>query len=317
MKAVALFSGGLDSTLAVKLLEKQGIDVTALNFTSAFFSSEKAEKSAKLNKIRLKTLKLGSGYLKVVKSPRYGHGKAINPCIDCKIHMLKAAKKYAKKIGAKFIAIGFVLNQRPMSQHMSALRTIEKRAGLKGKLLMPLSAQLLPETEAEKKGWVDRNKLMDIQGRGRKRQLALAKKLKIKWFSPVAGGCVLCEVRFSHRFRDLTRHKKRISENDVALLKYGRHFRVENSKIVVGRDKDDNENLRRLKQKTDYHLEVIGVGSPVVILRGKKTKKTVNIAAELTARYSSSPEGDVSVTCGKRKILVKKPISFDEKKYLI
>lgn len=317
MKCVVLFSGGLDSTLAVKLLEKQGIDVTALTFYSPFFSSVKAEKSAKMNKIKLKTIKLGSDYVKLVKSPRYGHGKAINPCIDCKIHMLKLAKKFAKKIGAKFIAIGFVLNQRPMSQHMSALKTIEKRAGLKGKLLLPLSAQILNETEAEKKGWVDRTKLMNVAGRGRKKQMAMAKKLKLKWYAPVAGGCVLCEVRFSHRFRDLKKYKKRISENDVELLKVGRHFRVDESKIVVGRDKEENDVLRKLRQKTDYQLEVMGVGSPITLLRGNKTKKLVKVAAELTARYSSAPEGDVKVSCGKRKISVKKPISFDEKEYLI
>ncbi|MBN2112212.1 hypothetical protein JW707_03885, partial [Candidatus Woesearchaeota archaeon] len=222
MKCIALFSGGLDSVLAVKLIEKQGIDVTALNFTSPFFSSEKAVKSAKANRIKLRIINLGSGYLKTVKSPKYGHGRAINPCIDCKIHMLKKAKKYAKKIGAKFIIIGFVKGQRPMSQHMGALRIIEKESGLKGKLLMPLSAKLLPETEAEKKGWVDREKLLDLEGRGRKRQIELARKMKIKEYPSPAGGCLLCEVNFSRKLRDLIKHKKNITENDAELLKYGR-----------------------------------------------------------------------------------------------
>ena len=317
MKCIVLFSGGLDSTLAVKLLEKQGLDVTALTFYSPFFSAEKSEKSAKLNKIKLKTMNLGSDYLKLVKSPKYGHGKAINPCIDCKIHMLKIAKKYAKKIGAKFIAIGFVLNQRPMSQHMSALRTIEKGAGMKGKLLIPLSAKLLPETEAEKKAWVDREKLMDISGRGRKKQMEMAKKIKLKWHAPVAGGCVLCEVHFSHKFMDLMKNKKRISENDAEILLYGRHFRVDDCKIMVGRNESENNMLSKLRRKTDSVFEVKGVGSPITVLRGAKTAKNVKMAAELTARYSSAPEGDVVVSCGKRKITVKKPISFDETKFLI
>lgn len=317
IKAVVLFSGGLDSVLAVKLLENQGIEVTALNFSSPFFSSEKAEKSAKLNNIKLKTIKLTQDYIQLVKSPKYGHGKAVNPCIDCKILMLKKAKEYAKKIKAKFIAIGFVLNQRPMSQHIGALKKIEKESGLKGKLLSPLSAKLLPETEAEKKGWVDREKLRDIAGRGRKKQIALAKKLGVNWHIPVAGGCLLCEVHFSHRFRDLAKHKKRITENDVELLKYGRHFRINNSKVVVGRMESDNHALEKIKKKTDYQFEVKGVGSPITLLRGKKTKKTVMMAAELTARYSSAPEGEVKVSCGRKKISVEKPISFDEKKYII
>ncbi len=317
MKALAMFSGGLDSILAVKLIEAQGINVIGVNFTSCFFSSKNAEKSAKANNINLKIFDISKEYLKIVRKPKHGYGSAVNPCVDCKIFMLRKARQYAKKIGAKFIVTGEVLGQRPMSQHMGALRTIEKESGLKGKLLRPLCAKLLPETEAEEKEWVERGSLMNFQGRGRKNQIKLAKRFKVKEFPSPAGGCLLCEVEFAKRLRYLFKHQKRISMNDVEILKYGRHFLVDGAKIIVGRKEHENNQLAKLKRKTDYAFEAKGIGSPITILRGKKTAKAIRIAAELTARYSSASEGDVAVSFGKRKITVRKPISYDEKKLLM
>lgn len=162
MKALALFSGGLDSLLAVKLIQLQGIKVEAITFTSPFFTNKKAIKGAKQLGIKLKTIELEKEYFKIIRKPKFGYGTGMNPCLDCKIFMFKKAKQYARKIGAKFVFSGEVLNERPFSQRKKAMFLIEKEAGLKGKVLRPLSAKLLPETEAEKKSWVDRDKLLDI-----------------------------------------------------------------------------------------------------------------------------------------------------------
>lgn len=317
MKAVALLSGGLDSILAVKLVEKQGIDVVCLNFASPFFSSKNAEESARANKLKLKVLKLGDEYTRMVRKPKYGYGGSMNPCISCKIMMLKKAWEYAGKIGAKFVVTGFVLGQRPMSQHMHALKIIAEESGLKGKLLNPLSAKLLPETEAEKKGWVDRSRLMDIQGRGRKKQIKLAKELNVKDYPTPAGGCLLCDESFSRKLKDLFGRKKKVEEDDIEILKYGRHFRIGESKIIVGRNEAENNALEKLKYDDDFVFEVKGAGSPITILQGEKTEEAIRKAAELTARYSDADDGEVNVSYEGKAIAVSKPLSFDEKEFII
>jgi tRNA U34 2-thiouridine synthase MnmA/TrmU len=313
MKALALLSGGLDSTLAVKLILEQGIDVIALKFTSPFcLCNQKgrcyAVEVAKKFKIPIKVVNKGKDYLRIIKKPKYGYGSGMNPCIDCRIFMLKKAKKYAEKIGAKFIFTGEVLNERPMSQHLRALKIIESEAGLKGKILRPLSAKLLPETEAEIKGWVDRTKLLDIKGRSRKPQIALAEKLGINDYPCPAGGCLLTYKEFARKVKDLFEHKKRIKLKDIELLKIGRHFRFEENKIIIGRNEIENRMLLRLKNKTDYVFEVPNCGSPVAILQGKKDLKAIEITARLTALYSDAKNEKVIVKYGKslpfRKIVV-------------
>lgn len=314
MKALALLSGGLDSMLAVKLILNQGIDIVALNFTSPFCLCSKnkcnAYEAAKQLGIPLKVMEKGKEYLKIIRKPKFGYGSGMNPCIDCRIFILKKAKKYAKEIGAKFIFTGEVLDERPMSQHLRALKLIEKEAGLKGKVLRPLSAKLLPETEAERKGWVDRNKLLDIRGRSRKPQIELVKKFGIKEYPCPSGGCLLTYKEFANKVRDLFKHKKKIDLKDIELLKVGRHFRFNESKIIVGRNKEENEKLLILKNKNDYVFEVQNFPSPITILQGKKTKETIRIAAELTARYSDAQGENISVKYGKikpeKEIVVKK-----------
>jgi len=212
MKALALLSGGLDSTLAVKIIQDQGIEVIALNFTSPFCLCGGKQGCASISMakqlgIKLKIINKGKEYLKIIKNPKYGYGKNMNPCIDCRIFILKKAKQYAKKIDAKFIFTGEVLGQRPKSQHMKALRIIDKETGLKNKILRPLSAKLLPETEAEKKGWVNRDELLAISGRSRKEQISLAKKFNMDFFCS-GGGCLLTYKEFSSKLRDLFEHKK-------------------------------------------------------------------------------------------------------------
>ncbi|MDH7564715.1 MAG: hypothetical protein QHH24_07590 [Candidatus Bathyarchaeota archaeon] len=304
IKALALLSGGLDSALAVKLMLDQGINVEAVNFVSPFCRCGRggcgAAEVAKRLKIPLKVVSLGEEYLKIVRKPKHGYGKNMNPCIDCRILTLKKAKRYAAKSGAAFIFTGEVLNQRPMSQHLAALNTIEKEAGLEGKLLKPLSAKLLPATEAEKKGWVDREKLLDISGRSRKRQLELARILDVTGFACPAGGCLLTCGEFAAKLKDLFRHKKRVSLRDVELLKVGRHFRFGDNKIIVGRNKAENEILLRLRMRGDYAFEAQGCGSPITLLQGRKTKAAIEKAAELTARYCDSKQGTVSVRFGRK-----------------
>ena len=289
VKALGLFSGGLDSILATKLVQEQRIRVELINFYTPFFPPKNAIKIAKQLKIKLKEIDVTKDYLKMLRKPKHGYGSEMNPCMDCKIFMLKKAKKYAKRIKAKFIFTGEVIGERPMSQNKKALELIEREAGLKGKLLRPLSAKLLPVTEAEKK-WVNRNKLLDVSGRRREKQMKLAKKFKIKQYPSPSGGCLLTYKEFAKKIKDLLKHKKRITRNDLELLKVGRHFRFKNNKIIVGRNEKENKKLLELKQKTDYIFEVPDIGSPTTVLQGPKTKKAIKIAAQLTARYSDARE---------------------------
>ncbi len=306
MKALALLSGGLDSILAVKLVQEQGIDVVAVNFTSPFCLCGKggcgAAGASKQLKIPLKIISVGEDYLKMLRNPKHGYGKNMNPCIDCRIFMLKKAKEYAEEIGASFLFTGEVLNERPMSQHLKALSVIEKEAGLEGEVLRPLSARLLPKTEAEEKGWVDRERLLDIRGRSRKQQIALAEELSIKDYPCPAGGCLLTYREFAAKLRDLFEHKKRVGIRDVNLLKVGRHFRFGKNKIIVGRDEAENKQLQRMKEKGDYCFEVPDCGSPITLLQGLKTKEAVEKAAALTLRYSDKKEEKALVNFGREKM---------------
>ncbi|MGQ9538637.1 MAG: hypothetical protein ACUVTE_03525 [Candidatus Bathycorpusculaceae bacterium] len=305
VKALALLSGGLDSTLAVKLILDQGIDVEAINFVTPFCLCRKggcgAQETAKKLGVPLKVVSLGRDYLRIIRKPKYGYGRNMNPCIDCRIFMLKKAKNYAKKIGAAFIFTGEVLDERPMSQHMKALKIIEEEAGLRGKILRPLSAKFLPETEAEKKGLVDRSRLLNIRGRSRKRQIALAKEFGITDYPCPAGGCLLTYKEFAVKLRDLFRHRKQIALMDVQLLKVGRHFRFGENKIIVGRNEGENQALLKLKAQNDYVFEAQGCGSPITLLQGKKTKQAIEKAAQLTAYYSDQKTGEVHVKYGREK----------------
>lgn len=303
MKALVLLSGGLDSILAIRLMLEQGIDVVAINFVSPFHTSERnwVSQIVKKFKIRLKTVKLGEDYLKIIMKPKFRYGKHMNPCVDCRIFMLKKAKAYAKKINASFLVTGEVLGERPMTQTREALNIIEKEVGLQEKILRPLSAKLLPETEAEKKGWVNRKKLFDIEGRQRKRQIKLAKNFKIKEYPSPGGGCLLTYKEFADKVRDLIEHKK-MKMKDIPFLKIGRHFRFGKNKIIVGRDEDENKQLLKLKDSSDYYFEVPDYGSPITLLQGSKTKKAIEKAAGLTARYSDSKQKKIKVGYGKKKL---------------
>jgi tRNA-specific 2-thiouridylase len=306
IKALALLSGGLDSTLATELILKQGIDVVALNFASPFCLCKKggcgATEAAKQLGVPLKVVNVGEEYLKMVRKPKHGYGRNMNPCIDCRIFIVKKAKKVAKEIGASFIFTGEVLDERPMSQHFKAMKIIEEEAGLKGKILRPLSAKLLPETVIEKKGLVNRKKLLDIHGRSRKPQIKLAEEFNIKDYPCPAGGCLLTYKEYANKLRDLFKHKKRCSMADVALLKVGRHFRVGKNKIIVGRNEVENKILTAKRAKNDYSFEVPDIGGPITVLQGAKTKKAIRAAAALTAFYSDAKGGKVTVNFGRESL---------------
>ncbi len=305
VKALSMFSGGLDSILAIKLIQNQGIDVEALNFTGFFCSCKGGTgvaDSAKRLGVPLKTVEVDEKYLQMLRSPKHGYGRNMNPCVDCKIFMLKETKKFADAIGAAFIFTGEVLDERPMSQHYPALRVIEEESGLKGRLLRPLSARLLPETVAETSGLVDRGRLLAVRGRSRKPQMALAREFGVTLYPSPAGGCLLTEAEFAKRLRDLFQHRKHCTVADVALLRLGRHFRLGENKIVVGRNEKENKVLVAGKAVNDYVFEVPEIAGPITILQGKKRKKAIDVAARLTAFYSDAKIEIVTVNYGREKL---------------
>lgn len=306
MKALALLSGGLDSTLAVKLMQDQGIDVVAVNFTSPFCLCGKggcgAVEVAKQLETPLKIVNVGREYLMIIRNPKHGYGKNMNPCIDCRIFMFKKAKRLAEEIGASFLFTGEVLNERPMSQHREALKIIEREAQLEGMILRPLSAELLPETIAEKEGWVNRKKLLGIKGRSRRQQIELAKEFDLKDFACPAGGCLLTYKEYAAKIKDLFDHKKNVRLKDVNLLKIGRHFRWGKNKIIVGRNEAENKQLTKMRGRNDYYFEVPNCGSPITLLKGPKTKMAIRKAAAFTLRYSDMKEKKAKVQFGKEKM---------------
>jgi tRNA-uridine 2-sulfurtransferase len=314
-KAVALLSGGLDSNLAVRMMQEQGVEVEAIAIKTPFcdFDCGKGcghrvkEVAIELG-INLKTVYFGEEYLKMLKDPKYGYGSGMNPCIDCRGMMYNAAKEHMEKIDADFIVTGEVLGQRPMSQNGNALKIIENETQTKGKIVRPLSFRHLPLTDAETQGLVKREKLGDIKGRSRRGQLQLAKKYDIADPPNAAGGCLLTDPAFSKRVRDLYDHSKDTlpDMNDVELLKIGRHFRLsENTKLIVGRNKMENEMLESLKLDDDIIIEVSNHVGPTCILRTKKqSEKEIEIAASTALRYSDSPKDELSnvrVRIGQKK----------------
>ncbi|MDI6744221.1 MAG: hypothetical protein QMD07_02475 [Thermodesulfovibrionales bacterium] len=319
-KAIALFSGGLDSTLAILTVLRQGIDVTAITFLTHFGCdiSDKSSCSkdpfsaAEKFGFEVKLCHLADKFIEVVKNPMHGHGRNMNPCIDCRILMLKEAKELMDVTGADFIITGEVIGQRPMSQMRNTLAMIDKKAGVSGIVLRPLSAKLFEPTIPEINGIVDRDKLHAFHGRSRKQQMALAKEFGLTDYPMPAGGCLLTEPNYSFRLRELLNHNPNPSLKDLHLLRTGRHFRVSAScKIIAGRDEKDNDKIESLAGEGDYILSIKNVGSPVTVLTGDGSQDFINLAAAICARYSDAkylPSVDVSVySKGERFVLKVNP----------
>jgi len=317
-KGLGLVSGGLDSIVASLLLKLQNIEIIGLNFTSPFCICDKAYKNSEcgLNLIyeklgmKLYTMNKGDDYLNIIKNPKYGHGRNLNPCIDCRIYIISKAKEFAKKIDADFIYTGEVLDQRLKSQNYEALKIIEKETNLQKKLVRPLSALHLEPTIYEEKGLIDRMNLLAIRGRSRKKQLEIARKYGILDEYYACGGCLLTDKKFSIRVKDLlSHHDQNLKMQDFNILKYGRHFRFNNAKVIVGRNELENKNLERLKKDNDLLLKAKNVMGPITLLRGTINDKSIEFAAKLTLRYSDfiGKEGEVIVKNGlfqKREIVV-------------
>ncbi len=299
IKAVGLLSSGIDSALAIKLVKEQGVEVVAVNLALPV-SDDRIDYATLLARqldVPLVRIEAAEDYIELVRYPRHGYGSGMNPCIDCRIYMLRKAWKVAEGINAKFLVTGDVLGERPMTQHRAALQLEEKESGLQGLILRPLSAKLLPETVPEKEGWVDRNRLLAIEGRSRKPQLELAKRYGITGYRTPGGGCLLTNKEFSGRLRQLFRLGQDVGVRDIELLKLGRHFFERGAHIIVGRNERENRLLMELKQPEDFVLEAKGFPGPVTLLRGEKMPELVRLAADLTARYSDAPEGEVVVEC--------------------
>jgi len=294
IKAIGLLSGGLDSTLAVKLMIELDIDVTVFNLVTPFCTctrkgcTHEAGRVASQLGIPIKLTSAGIEYIEMVKNPKHGYGKNMNPCIDCRVFIFKKAKEYMEEIGAKFIFTGEVLGQRPMSQHKRALKLIEQESGLENLVVRPLSARLLEPTIPEEKRWIDRDKLLSIQGRRRLPQMELAEEFGIKDYPCPAGGCRLTDPGFAKRLKESFDHGE-YTISEIQLLKYGRHFRLDSgAKVVVGRNEEENKALLKFFNNNDVLMEVVGVGSPTVLLKKRKIRDDVKKAASLCIRYSDS-----------------------------
>ncbi len=292
--AIALFSGGLDSALAILLVMQQDIEVTALMFMTHFGcdindkSSCSHDPSAVAEKFgfAVKMVHLGYKFVDIVRNPKYGHGKNMNPCIDCRILMLTEARQFMEITGADFVFTGEVLGQRPMSQHRRQLDIVERDSGLKGRLVRPLSAKLMNPTEPELSGLLDRERLESISGRSRRRQMELADKFGLEDYPNPAAGCLLTDVGYSRRLRDLFSHQEIVDFNDLNLLKVGRHFRLDTrSKLIVGRNKEENDKIERYITNGDWLFEAKDCGSPLTLLKGDLSEANIALGAAITARY--------------------------------
>nr|NJM03852.1 tRNA 4-thiouridine(8) synthase ThiI [Desulfobacula sp.] len=296
IKGLGLCSGGLDSMLSGLLLKRRGIEVSFISFETPFFSSESAQKASLQTGIPLITLDITEDYMEMMKNPKAGFGKNMNPCMDCHTLMFSKAGEILKKEGFHFLFSGEVVGQRPKSQNKNSLRYVEKNSGFEGLILRPLSAKLLPVTEMEKKGLINREALMGISGRSRKIQFQLAKEFGIEEYPAPAGGCLLTDKLFSEKLKDLMEVQVVFDTRELHLLRYGRHFRLDaKTKVIVGRSRQDNELLMEYhEEERDVLLKHAALPGPDVILTGAPSRENIETAALICAAYTKSPEGETT-----------------------
>lgn len=311
-KAVCLFSGGLDSILAVCLMREQGVIVHGIAFESALLGASKAKNQAQALDMPLRIEDFTDTLLALVRSPRHGLGSCMNPCIDCHIAMLERAGQWMEQNGFDFLVTGEVLGERPMSQGKKNLALVARESGYEALVLRPLSAKLLPETEPEKKGWVNRELLHAIEGRSRKPQMALAARFGIRNYPQPAGGCLLTDPEFAARLRDLLAHEGPDARL-VRLLRKGRHFRFHGVRLVVGRNEMENTAILGEAGPGDAVIQAQNAAGPVCLAVGAMSQEALELACAICARYSDVPRGTparVSVQTGAcSKILEATPAS--------
>ncbi len=303
-KAVALLSGGLDSTLAILLVKRLGVEVTALTFLTHFGCDITDSSSCSKNPFpaaekfgfTVKLSHLAEKFTEIVKKPRFGHGKNLNPCIDCRILMLREAGEFMRLSGSDFIVTGEVLGQRPMSQRRETFPLIDREAGLKGLVLRPLSAKLLPPTLAEERGLIDREKLLGISGRGRKPQMRLAWEFGLTDYPNPAGGCLLTDPNYSWRLKELLEHDPDPAARELNLLRVGRHFRVGPAKVIAGRNERENALIESLAAPGEALLRALDCGSPSVLVTGPFDDEIIRQAAAVCARYCDKKDANVAVS---------------------
>jgi tRNA-specific 2-thiouridylase len=299
MKAIALFSGGLDSCLAIKIIQDMGIEIEAVNintgFESNFEKEEYLKKTAKDLGVKFTSIDIRKQFLDdILFSPRYGYGKNFNPCIDCHANMINVAYDYMKKIGAKFIISGEVLGQRPMSQKIDGLHKIEKLVKEPEIVVRPLSAKLLPLTLPEIKGWINREKMYAISGRERKTQMELAKKFNLKNYESPAGGCLLTDRNFSNRLRNFIKTRK-LEVEDIDILKVGRHLIVNDKKVIISRNKDENPILKAYSGNKFLKMFPIGIPGPVGLIESDADAETKKLASIILITYTKFNKGIVGI----------------------
>jgi len=325
-RAVVLFSGGLDSILAAELVRRQGVEVVGLHVRTGFFSEDvkerlglikpqetPARRAAQSINLPLIEVDISRDYCGIIESPRYGYGKNANPCIDCKIKFFRTAREFMEREGFDFVVSGEVLNQRPKSQRSDAMRIIERESGLEGLIVRPLSAKLLPPSVPELKGWVDREKFLDIKGKNREKQLRLAKELGLTFIPQPSGGCLLTMEEIGKRIFDQLEHGEwdcRVAR----LVPVGRHFRLPSgAKVLVARNREEAEFLKKNAEGW-YLLKPKGKGTVALLLREEPpSEEELNLAAGLVARYSKNAEREVEVIKDSRRVktLRAKPLSED------
>lgn len=317
-RGIGLLSGGLDSAVACMVVRDAGAEVECLHFFTGFcvtghnsrvgrrdrpIANQALQVAAEMG-VPVELVDVAEDYLTVVLEPKFGYGRNMNPCIDCRVFMLNRAKEHMEKVGADFVFTGEVLGQRPMSQLKRSLRAIEEEVGLQGRLLRPLSAQLLPPTLVEKERLLDRERLHDIHGRGRKRQIALARQFGIsKFMQPAGGCCFLTDETYSNKFKDVIAHSNGngLEVEDIFILGVGRHFRLGSAlKLIIGRDEVENRFLEHYA-RDHWLVRVVGFVGPTAIVMGEFAETDLDAIAAMVARYSdgkNEPIVEVRLTLG-------------------
>jgi len=299
LKAIALFSGGLDSALAIKIIQEQNIEVEGVYIDIGFESNK--DKNIHLQKladeldIKLTIINTQKDYIEnILFNPVYGYGKNFNPCIDCHSHMIKVAKEYMEKVDAKFIISGEVLNQRPMSQRRVALNLVNKLSNANNLVLRPLSAKLLAPTIPEINKWINREKLFAISGRDRKIQLELVKKYNLENFKNPSGGCLLTDINFSKRLKDFSKYLP-FGVNEIDILKVGRHFNIDGLKIIISRNEKENKILKEYKGNLFYKIYPINFLGPIGLIQKEANKNIKEFATNILISYTKTNKGEVKI----------------------